>query len=171
MEDYILIGEIVKTRGLKGELKVRPLTDVIGQFESSDRLYLAVDKSMTPFDVVSAGIYKNSVYLSLQGIDSIEDAEKLIGCDIYITPEQRIPLSDDIYYFDSLQGSEVVSETGESIGKLTDVYHLPASDILVIDREGAETLIPFVEALVTKIDPERKIITVIDMPSLWNEKS
>lgn len=168
-EDLVLIGEIVKTRGLKGEIKIKPLTDVLPQFDALDRLEVFKEGQTRSFSVKSISFYRGFFYVFLHEVDSAEDARHLVGGEIFVPRSRRISLPQDTFYFDKLEGSEVISLAGEKVGFLTDVLHLPAADTLVIDRNGREVFVPFVEQLVPSIDADRKIITIIDMPSLWEE--
>jgi len=165
--NLILIGKFVRTRGIRGQLKVLPLTDFPEQFQLLDRIYVSSDKGSEPVKINSVQFIKNLPCLFLTGIDSIEQAEIFIGREIYIEPDQRIVLPEGSYRFEEIDGFEVVSSAGEPVGILKDVMHLPASDVLVIDRKGKEVLIPFVEKLVPLIDKENRLIEVADMPSLW----
>lgn len=165
--NLILIGKFVRVRGIRGQLKVLPLTDFPEQFNSLDRIYVSSAKGSELVNVKSVQFIKNLPCLFLKGVESIEQAELFIGREIYIEPEQRIALPEGSYRFEEIDGFKVVSSSGELVGVLKDVMHLPASDVLVIDRKGKEVLIPFVGSLVPLVDKENRLIKVADMPSLW----
>lgn len=168
--ELILIGKIVKTRGIRGQVKVYPLTDFLEQFAHLEAVKIRIGDSLEEYSITGIMFQRNSPIIKFQGIDNPDDAEALIGGEIYVERSQRSELPEDSFYFDQLEGGKVISTAGEEVGILVDIYHLPASDVLVIDRNGAEALIPFVKALVPEIDLKKRIIKVIDMPSLWAEE-
>ena len=170
-ESLILIGKIVKTHGIKGQVKVYPLTDFIDRFEDLDNILLKSGAEYREYTIAGCAFVRDMPLLKLENVDTVEMAEALIGNEIYIPLSARGELPEDTYYFDDIEGFTVVSTTGAKVGTLTDIMHLPASDCLVIDRSGKEVLIPFVPELALEVDLENSTITVVDMPSLWEEES
>lgn len=168
-DDFILVGRIVKTRGVRGQLKVLPLTDFPERFETLDSLYLDMKGSMERYAILKVGFLRNILFLNLEGCETVEQAAKLVGSEVYIKRSQREEPPEDVFYFDDIEGYRVVSTEGEEIGILKDVYHLPSSDCLVIEHNGEERLIPFVKELALKVDTDSGVITVVNMPSLWEE--
>ncbi len=150
-------------------MKILPLTDFVERFGELESVFLEIDGSMERYAVSKMAFHRNMPLMNLEGIDTVDEAEELVGTEVYIERSQRGSLPDDSFYFDEIEGFRVVSAAGETIGILKDVYHLPASDCLVVEREGEERLIPFVKELVSGVDIEAGIITVVDMPSLWEE--
>ena len=165
--NLILIGKIVRTRGIKGQLKVLPLTDFPEQFNALDRVYILSDSGNEQKIIKSVQFIKNIPHLYLEGVFTIEQAEPFIGREIFIDKGQLIALPEGSFSFEEIEGCEVISEAGETVGVLKDVLHLPASDVLVIDRKGIEILIPFVKELIPVVDTENRRIEVVNMPSLW----
>ena len=76
MEEYLEIGQIVNTNGLKGTLKVKPLTDDITRFEELEIIYIDKAKELIEFKIQEVKYSKNMVLLKLEGIESIDEAEK-----------------------------------------------------------------------------------------------
>jgi len=167
--NFILIGQLTKTRGLKGELKVYSLTDFPDQFFELNTVYLKKDGSIIPHQIIDAISHGTNIFLKFEGYTDLEASQMLIGSEIYIPRNQRMELPSDSYYFDEIEGFEVESSSGEFIGRLVDINHYPASDVLVIDNNGKLTEIPFVRELIPEVDSKNRKITVIDMPSLWEE--
>lgn len=168
-DDLILIGKITKTRGLRGQVKILSLTDYPQQFTQLEYALILKDGVYKRYQIAESRYIKKSPVVKFEGVESPEDAEKLVGGEVYIQRRQRAKLPANAYYFNQIEGSRVISIEGVEVGNLVDVYHLPASDVLVIDRQGKEVLIPFVEQLVLEVDIDKLVITVLDMPSLWEE--
>ena len=100
--------------------------------------------------------------LKLQGIDAISEAEKYIGAEIKIHAQDLPGLEEGSYYTFQLKGCEVFS-AGEFIGTISDVLDSGGAQILKVDREDGETLIPFAQAYLKSIDLDRRRIEV-DLP-------
>lgn len=166
-DDLILIGKITKIRGLKGQLKVYPLTDFPEQFSHLDSVLIRFGDSWESFTVSEVMFHGRNIFLKFEGIDNHEKANELVGTEIYMERQRRMVLPQDSFYFEEIEGFQVISTAGERVGVLVDIHHFPASDVLVIDRDGEEALIPFVKPLVPEIDLEGRTIKVADMPSLW----
>jgi len=167
--NFVLIGKITKVRGLKGQMKVYPLTDFPEQFAELDGVYVDSGDSWKAYQISKASFSGNQIFLNFKGVDTPEEAGALVGSEIYMEDELRMELPQDNFYFDEIEGFKVISAAGEEIGVLVDVYHFPASDTLAVDRKGREVLIPFVKALVPEIDFESGIIKIIDLPTLWSD--
>ena len=87
MEKYFEIGQIVNTSGLKGVIKVKPFTDDITKFNNFKTIYISVKKELKEFKIEQVRFSKNMVFLKLQGIDTIEEAEnylKLLDFEILL---------------------------------------------------------------------------------------
>jgi len=98
--------------------------------------------------------------LKLRGIDSISEAEKYVGREIKIPADALPPLEEGWFYTFHLKGCRVFSTDGQEIGIVTDVLDAGGSKILKVDRDNQETLIPFAEAYLKKIDPNQRRIEV-----------
>ena len=153
------IGKIVKTHGLKGEMKVYSFTDYPERFAEIDYLYM--HESDKKYFIENIKYQKNMAILKIKGIDTIEEAENLIDTTLYIDQANLRELDEDEYMIADLVGMDVVLTTGETIGKVTDVLQYTANDIYVVHSEsGDEYLIPAVKEFVPEINMSTKTITV-----------
>ena len=157
MPDFIQIGRIVGAFGLKGELKVDPMTDFLDRFQKGSRLRLNGDW----VTVESVRMHKGRPLVKLSGIDDATAAEKLQWA--YLEGEQQeLELDDDEYLADDLVGMQVVSVSGELIGVVDEVLAYPAQDILKV----GEIMIPMVQQFIKEIDLEEEKITVELLPGM-----
>jgi len=102
--------------------------------------------------------------LKFRGIDHISDAEKWIGAEVRIGEDQLNKLEEGWFYTFQLKGCRVFAESGECLGTITDVIDLGGSEVLKVESEtNEETLIPFAQEYLRKIDLEQKRIEV-DLP-------
>lgn len=150
MEQYLEIGKIVSTHGLRGELRVDPWCDspqFLCQFKT---LYLK--KGETKLSV-SSRPHKTIAIVKAKGIDTIEEAEKLRGMVLYINRSDA-RLAPGEYFIQDLMGLDVIDiDTSKSYGKITDVLKTGANDVYqVTDEKKKDYLIPVIDDVVKEID-------------------
>ena len=120
MEEYLQIGVITTTHGVRGEVKVYPTTDP-ERFLSLDRVFLDTGKEKKELHVTGVRFFKQLAIVKFKGIDNINDIERYKGCSLYVTREDAIPLEEDEYYIADLQGMQMYTEDGELFVTLRDV--------------------------------------------------
>jgi len=162
LKDRIAIGQIVNTHGLKGEVKLYPYTNqkTVLMNLSEVLLYDQKRKRYLLAKVKNVRKGPKTYLVKFEGIESIEDAEKLKGYKVYVLLSELPKPEKDEYYFYEVMGCEVVLENGESLGKVTDIIETGANDVLVVKKGKKETLIPMIKRYVVKLDKEERKITV-----------
>ena len=162
-KDYLRVGQIVNTHGIRGELRVYPLTDYKERFEELDYVFVeeqAEDKKMS-IDQVK---YKNNlVLLKLKGIETLNDAENYKGKYLLIERSSSRELPEDTYLIADLIGMEVLSEQDEFIGTLKDVIQSAGTDIYEINsaiNPGKTILIPAVSEFIKEVCMDKRIIII-----------
>lgn len=170
----IVIGMVTGPHGLRGELKVFPLTDYPDRFLSMDRLELRRPDGRSMGTLTIRGLRwedSNRVFLlESEELTDRSEAERFRGAQVVVDEDERVDLPEGEYWIDGLVGSKVLSdETGEELGVLKDVYQGGAQDIYCVESEDGKThLIPAVASFVASVDPERKIVRVRLIEGLWN---
>lgn len=154
--ERILIGRVVQASGIRGEIKVKPLTDVPERLKTL-RKVLVVRRGKTrqagPVAVESAREQGKHWILKLVGIDDRSAAEALAGTDLEIEPLEAASLPKGKMYVFDIVGLEVVTDRGRPVGQVKEVLRLPPHDVYVVeDHQGRETMVPAVDAIVTRID-------------------
>jgi len=161
MEEYLEVGQIVNTNGLKGTLKVKPLTDDITRFEDLETIYVQKGKDLVEFNIQDVKYSKNMVLLKLEGIDNIEEAEKYKNLYLKINREDAVELEDDSYFIVDIIGCEVFTDVGDFLGKVIDVFPTGSNDVYTVrNSENKDILLPAIEDVVKDIDIENKKIIV-----------
>ncbi len=155
------VGRIVGAFGLKGELKVDPLTDFVERMHKGSRLRLK-DNWVT---VESFRIHKGRPLLKLSGIDDVDTAQALQWQELFSAESATPNLEDDEFLTEDLIDMLVVTTDGREIGRVEDVLALPAHDVLVI---GA-VMIPAVKQFVKDIDLDEERITVELIPGMLDD--
>ena len=166
MEKELFAAEIVNTHGIRGEVKAICHTDSAEFFNNIKNIRL--EPSNASFVLTASRPHKGAVLLKLKGVDTIEDAEKLVGQKIYVQrSEARLP--EGRYYITDIIGLKVISEEGEEIGTVIDVFRTGSNDVFEVKRKGLKNAyIPHIDDIVKEIDLE-KGITIHVMEGLLDE--
>lgn len=161
MQEYLEVGQIVNTNGLKGLLKINPFTDDITRFERLKTILVEHKKELLEFEIESVRYQKKQVLLKLKGIDTIEEAEKYREDYLKIKRNKEEKLPEDTYYIVDLIGLDIYTEGGELLGKLDDVFSTGSNDVYVVkNSEGKQILLPAISDVIKNIDLEQKKIVV-----------
>lgn len=165
--EYIEIGQIVNTNGLKGIVKVNPFTDDINKFEDLKYVYIQLKNELKKVKIEQVRYNKNQVLLKLEGIDSIEEAEKYRNFYLKTEKESQEDLGEDTYYIVDLIGLDVYSDKNEYLGKIDDVFPTGSNDVYVVkDNLGKQILIPAIADVVKEVDLKNKKMTINLIPGL-----
>ena len=140
MQKRLEIGQIINTFGIKGEVKVFPLTDDIKRFDDLETVYVKNKKESQLYNIESIKYHKNFVLIKFKEINTVEQAETLRNSYLEVDRAQAIPLNEGEYFIADLIGLEVYSDEGKLIGKVDDIYNTGANDIYVVkDDLGKQT--------------------------------
>lgn len=165
--EYIEIGQIVNTNGLKGVVKVNHFTDDISKFEDLKYVYIQLKNELKKVKIEQVRYNKNQVLLKLEGIDSIEEAEKYRNFYLKTEKESQEDLGEDTYYIVDLIGLDVYSDKNEYLGKIEDVFPTGSNDVYVVkDNLGKQILIPAIADVVKEVDLKNKKMTINLIPGL-----
>lgn len=161
MEEYLEIGQIVNTNGLKGYLKVKPFTDDITRFEELETVYIQKGKELIEFIIQDVKYSKNMVLLKLEGIDDIDEAQKYRNYYIKINRENAVELKENSYFIVDIIGSEVFTDEDRYLGKVVDVFPTGSNDVYTVKADdGKEILLPAIEEVIKNVDTKNKKIIV-----------
>ena len=169
MKDYLEIGQIVNTHGLKGYIKVVPFTDSISRFEELTKIYIQYKKELIEFKIEKVKYLKKLVTLKLIGINDINEAEKYKNSYIFIKREDAKKLDEDTYFIADLIGLNVYDEKDKLIGKLNDIYNTGSNDIYVVNSDnGKQILFPALKSVIKQIDVKNGKIIVDVNGGIYN---
>ncbi|MDE5548550.1 MAG: ribosome maturation factor RimM [Clostridia bacterium] len=155
MEKQLIIGEVLKPQGIRGELKIKPFTDTADDFRGLKRVFLGGEE----YKVLSVRVGDGAVFLGLRGVPDRNAAELLRGREVSIPREEAPEPEEGRYYIADLLGSEIVTEEGTSLGTLTAIRQA-ATDVYTLMQGEKEILFPAAAGVITGIDLENKRITV-----------
>ncbi len=155
MQDTLKIGLIVKPQGVKGEVKIQPLTDDISRFKKL-KTVLIDGKNIAVERVVLAG---NTVFLALTGIYDRDTAESLRGKFICVDRENAVKLPKDNYFIADIIGCKLFAEQ-ELIGEVVDVFSSRTDVFTVKCEDGKVMRFPFLKDVLLSVDVQNKKIIV-----------
>ena len=161
MEEYLEIGKIINTHGVRGELKLDPWCEPDEVFSSLARVYI----DGRPVAIKNWRLHQRFVLLTLEGVGDM-DAAAALKNRVVSARRDEIELPDGQYFYSDLFGFQVFdNRVGRCIGTLEDVRELPGGDLYVIrDDQGREILIPAVEEFEeeTDFDARRLVLRTIE---------
>ena len=167
MDNLLQIGMITSTHGIRGEVKVFPMTDDNKRFKKLKECFIEYRNECIPVVCKSAKFFKNMVILGFEGIDNINDVEKYRQCKLYVDRQHAVALENDEYFIADLIDMEVCDEEGKLIGTLKDVISTGANDVYAVETpEGKEVLFPAIKQCVLDVDTEARKMTVHVMEGL-----
>ena len=167
MEQFLQVGVISSTHGLRGEVKVFPTTDDAERFLDIEYVLLDTGKELRRLNIQNVKFFKNLAILKFEGIDNINDIEMYKGRELWIPREEAQELGEDEYYVADLIGMDVLLENGEKFGVLRDVMETGANDVYIVDSvEHGEVLLPAIKECILDVDIETNTMTVHLMKGL-----
>ena len=164
MEELVAIAKIVKPRGLRGEVVANLLTDFHDRFDDLESVIaVAADGTRAVLTIENFWFQKDRIIFKFANIESVEKADGLRDLEICVPEADSPELEDDEFFDWQLVGCEIETVEGEVIGKVRELMRTGGTELLVVEGEGREYLIPFAEAICTAVDIENKRI-VVDPP-------
>lgn len=164
MEDYLQVGKIVNTHGIKGEVKVLPLTDDPQRFERLKWVYVGNDDTKQIMNIEGIKYFKNTVIVKFKEVPDIDDALVLKERYMYVDRKNAVKLPKDTYFICDLIGSEVSDIEGIKLGVLRDIISTGSNDVYIVKADnGKEILVPALKSVVNSISIEDKKI-VVELP-------
>jgi 16S rRNA processing protein RimM len=164
-KEFLEAGKIVTTHGIRGEVKVMPYTDSPELLCEFDRLFIGKNHEETA--VERSRVFKSTVIMKLEGVDTPEAAEKLRNKLLYMHRDD-LELDEDTYFIQDLIGLEVRdADTDKVYGKITDVMQTGANDVYVVTGDR-EYLVPAIADVVVSTDIDGGIMTIRPLDGLFD---
>jgi 16S rRNA processing protein RimM len=152
---HVAVGRILGPHGLRGEVKVQPLTGHMAHFAKGRRLWTGDCEH----EVESSRHQKDSVLLKLADLTSIKAAEALRNSLISLPESELAQLPEDEYYTYQLIGLDVYATDGAGLGKVTGLIPTGSNDVYVVEGSRGEVLLPAIDDVVLEVDiPNRRMV-------------
>ena len=157
--DSFRIAQILRPHGVKGEVKVYPLTDDLARFKRLSDCYIERAGQYEPVRVEGAKFVAEAPVLHISGVDTPEAAEKLRGLYLCVDRAHAVKLPEGCWFVKDLIGCRVTDTRGGDHGVLTDVLETNANDVYVIEG-GRRLLVPALKKLLASVDTAGKSIVL-----------
>ena len=142
----IEIAKILKPQGIKGEVKARPLTNVLAVFKSVQNVRIGFKE----YQIERLSLRQGFLYIKFKGIDTRNQAEELRNCSIEIDKNLLVEVKGNEFLIDDLIGMVLYSTKGELVGQIVDVVNYGSCDIFIIEHNGRQYQAPYVEDVFIK---------------------
>lgn len=166
--DLFHVGKIVNTHGIRGELRIVPITDFIDdRFRPGNHLVIEKDDVTIPVTVEKVRPHKGMELVKFAEYDNINDVEKFRNCYLSIAADQIQPLDDGRYYYHQIIGLTVKTTEGRELGQVKEIMAPGANDVWVVDRPGqSDLLLPAIKDVIKQVDLDHQEVIVELMEGL-----
>ncbi len=166
----LVVGRIGRAHGIKGEVTVEVRTDDPERRFAPGSVLLTDPAHVGPLTVAAGRVHSGRLLLSFEGVRDRNAAEALRGTLLLVEVDADERLEDpDEFYDHQLVGLTAVQADGVEVGRVSQVLHLPAQDVLVVkDAHGRESLVPFVAEIVPEVDLDAGRVVLNPPPGLLN---
>jgi len=155
-----LIGNVLRPLGIKGEVKIEPISSRLERFKLLKKVFLRKNSIQT-YTIETVRLAGKSVFIKFKDVNTRTAAESLRGAEILVDQNDVIGLEKDEYFIHDLIACHVYSEQGTYLGEIVDVLQLSSNDVYVIKTQtGRELLIPAIKDVVKRVEPESKKIII-----------
>ena len=156
MNEYLKIGLITKPQGIKGEVKVQPLTDDSARFLKLKSVII----DGVNYRVLGVKIGAEAVIAEISGVNDRNAAELLRGKFMCVKREDSVELKEDTFFIADIIDCALMTDDGKTVGKITDVTSAKTDIFTVLCGDGKVLRFPFLKDLLVKVDVEKKTVTV-----------
>lgn len=167
---FVVIGRILRSHGVKGELRVLPDTDFPDRLTSLREVVLVKDGHPTPTRIETARRHGTHVLVKALGIDSPEAAQAWRGAELAVPRAQAVPLPADQHYVFEVLGVRVETENGEVLGTVTEVIRTGSNDVYVAAGRDGEVLIPAISSVVRAVDVAAGRMVIRPLPGMLERR-
>ncbi len=162
--EYILIGKIIGTFGIKGELKVYSESDFIDyRFKEGASIFIKIHNNYQKLTITSFRIHQKTPLIKVNNLNDINQVEKMVGLNLFALSSDYPPLEEDEYYLDDLIGLCVYDENHHQLGIVNDVLEVPQGYILEVKSDTNKMLIPFVDEYILEIACDHIVVKAVEL--------
>ena len=162
VDDCYQLGYVIKTHGLQGEVSILLDVDFPEAYQNLESVFVASagSETLVPFFVEHLAIRQNKALIKFEEVDTIEQAEELIKAQLYLPLTSLPPLEGDQYYYHEIIGFTITDREHSQLGTVQDVYESTGQDMIVMQYQEKEVLIPINDDIVQRVDKAAKLVHV-----------
>ncbi|HBI64619.1 MAG TPA: 16S rRNA processing protein RimM [Clostridiales bacterium] len=166
-KQYLEIGKIVNTHGVRGDIKVHPWCDSPDFLAEFETLYR---EDHSPLHILSAKVHKGCVLMHVEGVDTIEQAQQMRGLTLYMNRDD-VELAEGAFFIQDAIGLPVYDErVGRNIGVVKDIVDGPAGDLYLVQEGSKQHMIPGIPQFLRSVDLENGLVTVCTIEGLLSDE-
>ena len=160
-EECFYLGKIVSKFSFKGEVLIKLDTDEPESYLEMESVFVDYDNNLVPFFIERSSLQKsNLLRVKLEDVESEEDADDLMKCELYLPLNLLPTLNEDQFYFHEVIGFTVEDVNYGNVGTLTGINDTTSQALFEIEKEGKQILIPMNDEFLDKVDKKNKTIFV-----------
>lgn len=160
-DECFYLGKIVKKYSFKGELLAKLDTDEPELYQDLDAVFIDIRNHLIPYFIDHCQLHKSDLLrLKLEDVDTEDDADALIKCDLYLPLAALPKLEGNTFYFHEVIGFTVIDKNFGPVGTIVSINDSTAQALFVLDRNGLEILIPMNDEFIVEVNREEEHITV-----------
>ena len=163
-EDCFYLGKIAKKFSFKGEVLIYLDTDEPELYENTESVFVEFNKNLVPFFIENSSLHKNDfLRVQFEDVDSEEEADSILNCDVYLPLSMLPKLEGNKFYFHEVIGFEIEDKRLGVFGKIVSINDSSAQPLFEVVNGTVEILVPMIDQFLVKIDRENKKV-VMDLP-------
>ncbi|MCL9807600.1 ribosome maturation factor RimM [Flavobacterium amniphilum] len=160
-DDCFYLGKIAKKFSFKGEVLIYLDTDEPEMYEDLESVFVEFNKNLVPFFIENGQLHKGDfLKVRFEDVDSEEEADKLIGCEVYLPLTMLPKLEGNKFYYHEVIGFDVIDQRLGNIGKIVAINDSAAQPLFEIDKDGIEILVPMIDDFIVEVNRTNKSITL-----------
>lgn len=156
----ISVGRIIRSQGKGGELRFKFYQAKLVRFPELKKIQIKKEGVLREYKVEALTPRGKAYHLKLEGVETLAQADALAGAEVYVPEDILTSLEEGEFYIYQLKGCSVLDIAGRKIGTVVDVDPVPGNELLVVEKEGHEILIPFHQSICKEVDVARKEIRI-----------
>jgi len=161
-EECFYLGRIVAKFSFKGEVLIKLDTDEPELYTEMESVFVEYNENLVPFFIERSYLHKSTLLRAkIEDIDTEQDAEDMIGAELYLPLDQLPQLGEDKFYFHEIIGFDVIDKEHGNIGKIVSINDTTAQALFEIDKDGKQILIPMNDEFIDLVDKKNQQIKVI----------
>ncbi len=163
-EDCFYLGKIAKKFSFKGEVLIYLDTDEPKLYEDMESVFVEFNKNLVPFFIENSNLHKcDFLRVKFEDVDTEEDADEIMGCEIYLPLNMLPKLTGNKFYFHEVIGFEIEDQRLGVFGKIVSINDTSAQPLFEVINGNVEILVPMIDQFLIKIDRENKKV-IMNLP-------
>lgn len=163
-DECFYLGKIAKKFSFKGEVLIYLDTDEPELYENMESVFVEFNNNLVPYFISTSSLHKNDfLRVRFEDVESEEEADKIIGCPVYLPLKMLPKLSGNKFYFHEVIGFEVEDKRYGIVGVIQSINDSTAQTLFEVLNGDVEILIPMIDHFLVKIDRENKKV-IMDLP-------